>query len=452
MEIEPRTPIVEPGQTYASVTDAISSHVLERRTPWGWYIGFGLALAMFSVYALMILVLLLRGVGIWGIDIPVGWGFAIVNFVWWIGIGHAGTFISAILLLFRARWRTSINRFAEAMTLVALLNAAMLPLLHLGRPWLFYFMIPYPNTMGLWPQFRSPLIWDMAAVFTYFTVSLLFWYMGLIPDLATLRDRATGKWSRRIYGTLALGWVGSAFHWRRYEMAYYLLAALATPLVISVHSIVGLDFAYGLVPGWHTTITPPFFVAGAIFSGFAMVLVLAIPLRDYYHLEAYITIRHLDNLGRFLLGTGLVVAFGYLVEIFGGWYSDSIYEEYVVLDRFLGPYNWMYYALLVCNVLVPQLLWSRRVRRSPLALFFIGLFVLAGMWFERFVIISSSLARDFLPSAWGLYHFTIWDGAMFVGSVGFFFTLMYLFIRFLPVISIFEMRELVSKKEEAPAG
>lgn len=449
MQIKPDSPLLEPGHTYASITDHISSHVLRRRTPWGWYIGFGLALTMAGAYVAMLVALFLQGVGVWGINIPVGWGFAIVNFVWWIGIGHAGTFISAVLLLLRARWRTSINRFAEAMTLMALINAALLPLLHLGRPWLFYYMMPYPNNLGLLPQFRSPLIWDMVAVLTYFLVSLLFWYMGLIPDLATLRDRATGPWARRIYGALSLGWVGSAFHWKRYQRAYFLMAALATPLVISVHSIVGLDFAYGLVPGWHATIAPPFFVVGAIFSGFAMVLVLAIPLRDYYRLEGFITDRHLDNMGRFLLGTGLIVAFGYLMENFGAWYSDGIYEEYVVLDRFLGPYAWMYYGMLICNVLIPQLLWSRRVRRHPMALFFIALAVLAGMWFERFIIVSGSLARDFLPSSWGLYQFTFWDAAMFVGSLGLFFTLLFLFIRFLPVISIFEMRELVAEEAEA---
>ena len=448
MEIDPQTPIVQPGHTYASVTDQISSHVLRRPTSFGWYIGFGVALLLAGVYAAMLVALFLQGVGIWGINQPVGWGFAIVNFVWWIGIGHAGTFISAVLLLFRARWRTSINRFAEAMTLVALVNAGLLPLIHLGRPWLFYYLIPYPNTMGLWPQFRSPLVWDMVAVTTYLIVSLLFWYMGLIPDMATLRDRAQGEWARRIYGALSLGWVGSAFHWRRYEMAYYLMAALATPLVVSVHSIVGMDFAYGVVPGWHATISPPFFVVGAIFSGFAMVMVLAIPLRYFYKLEAFITNRHLDNMGRFLLGTGLVVGFGYLIEIFAGWYSDGVYEESVVLDRFLGPYAWMYYGMLAANVLIPQLLWSRRVRRNPPALFFIALAVLAGMWLERFVIVSASLARDFLPSAWGLYGFTTWDFAMFIGSLGLFFTLIYLFIRFLPVISIFEMRELVSEEDE----
>ena len=447
MEIKPRTPLIEPGQTYASVSDQISSRMVQR-APLGWYLGFGLALSMLGVYGLMLLALVLRGVGIWGLNIPVGWGYPIVNFVWWIGIGHAGTLISAMLLLMRARWRRSLNRFAEAMTLVALVNAAMLPLLHLGRPLLFYYMIPYPNDMGLWPQFRSPLLWDMVAVLTYFVVSLLFFYMGLIPDMATLRDRAGGKWSRRIYGALALGWVGSAFHWRRYEMAYFLLAALAVPLVVSEHSIVGLDFAYGLIPGWHETIGPPFFVAGAVFSGFAMVLALAIPLRDYFRLEAFITDRHLDNLARLMLGTGLLVAFGYFMHIFAGWYLDDVYEESVILNRFAGPYSWMYYVMLLANVAIPQLLWSRRVRRNKMALFFIALSVLGGMWLDRFLIISGSLARDFLPSSWGLYRLTLWDGALFVGSIGFFFTLMYLFVRFMPVISIFEMREMISDEQE----
>lgn len=447
MEVERQTPLIEPGQTYASVTDQISSRMLQR-APLGWYLGLGLALAMFGVYGLMILALLLRGVGIWGINVPVSWGYAIVNFVWWIGIGHAGTLISALLLLTRARWRRSINRFAEAMTIVALVNAGLLPILHLGRPLLFYYMLPYPNTMDLWPQFRSPLIWDMVAVITYFLVSLLFFYMGLIPDMATLRDRATGKWAKRIYGALALGWVGSAFHWRRYEMAYFLLAALAVPLVVSEHSIVGLDFAYGLVPGWHETIGPPFFVAGAVFSGFAMVLALAIPLRDYFRLEAFITDRHLDNLARLMLGSGLLVAFGYLMHIFSAWYVDDVFEEYVLINRFTGPYAWMYYLMLLANVVIPQLLWSRRVRGNKMALFFIALSVLGGMWLDRFLIISGSLARDYLPSSWGLYGFTLWDGALFVGSLGFFFTLMYLFVRFMPVISIFEMRELIAEEED----
>lgn len=446
MEVEHETPLVEPRQTYASVTDHISSRVLERRTPWGWYVGMALALLMFGAYGLMLVVLLLQGPGIFGLNIPVGWGFPIVTFVWWIGIGHAGTFISAVLLLMRARWRTSINRFAEAITLVALVNAALLPLIHLGRPWLFFYMLPYPNSMGLWPQFRSPLIWDLIAILNYFIVSLLFWYMGLIPDLATLRDRATGKWRRRIYGALSLGWVGSAFHWRRYEMAQYLMAALITPLVISVHSIVDI-FAYTVVPGWHATISPPFFVVGAIFSGFAMVLALTIPLRDYYRLEAFITDRHLDNLARFLLGGSLLLAFGYLLELFGGWYTDDVYEEFLVLDRLLGPHGWMYFGMIVANVLVPQLLWSRRVRSNKMALFFISLVVLGGMWLERFVIVSASLARDFLPSSWGLYWPTFWDGALFVGSLGFFFTFMFLFIRVLPVISIAEVRELIAEEE-----
>ena len=445
MELEHETPLVQTDEIYASITDHISGIVL-RKTPWNWYIGFGLALLLFLPYVALVALLLLEGTGIWGINVPVAWGFAIVTFVWWIGIGHAGTFISAILLLVRARWRTSINRFAEAMTLFAVINAGLLPLLHLGRPWLFYWMLPYPNSMGLWPQFRSPLVWDLVAVLTYFLVSLLFWYMGLIPDLATLRDRARSSWARGIYGALSLGWVGSAIDWYYYEKAYFLTAALATPLVISVHSIVGLDFAYGLVPGWHSTLSPPFFVVGAVFSGFAMVLVLAIPLRAFYGLDAYITGRHLDNLGKFLLGTGLLLGFGYLLELFAGWYSDSVYEEYLILSRLFGPYAVLYYGMMAGNVLVLQLLWFRRIRHNQFALFFIALLVLAAMWLERFMIVSASLSRDFLPSAWGMFTPTLWDLSLLVGSIGLFLTLMFLFVRFVPVISIAEMRELVAER------
>ncbi len=440
------SPVIGPGYTFASVTEKISSIVLERpAAPRGWWLGFGAAFALVMLLMFSIGYLLIVGVGIWGIDIPVGWGFAIVNFVWWIGIGHAGTLISAILLLLNQKWRTSINRFAEAMTLFAVASAGLFPLLHLGRPWFFYWLFPYPSTMGVWPQFRSPLVWDVFAVSTYFTVSLMFWFIGLLPDLATLRDRAETRLKRIVYGMLAMGWRGSARHWHRYEMAYLLLAGLATPLVVSVHTVVSLDFAVAIVPGWHSTIFPPYFVAGAIFSGFAMVLTIAIPLRAAYHLEDFITMRHLENMAKVMLATGLIVAYGYMMELFMGWYGGNIYEMFGNLNRMRGPYAAFYWALIFCNVLAPQALWFKRIRTNVPILFVISLVVNTGMWLERFVIVVTSLHRDFLPSAWGMYRATVWDWATFVGTIGLFVALLFLFIRFLPVISIFEMRELVSK-------
>ncbi|MBI2149920.1 MAG: polysulfide reductase NrfD [Acidobacteria bacterium] len=446
-DIEPAAPVIEPGYTYASITDSISAIVLTRPTPRLWYVGFGVSFALVMVLLYGTAYLMSVGVGIWGINVPVAWGFAIVNFVWWIGIGHAGTLISAILLLMRQKWRQSINRFAEAMTLFAVACAGLFPLLHLGRPWYFHWLLPYPNTMDVWPQFRSPLVWDVFAVLTYFTVSLIFWYVGLIPDLATLRDRARKRLPRVIYGVLAMGWRGSAIHWHRYEMAYLLLAGLATPLVVSVHTVVSFDFAIGLVPGWHSTIFPPYFVAGAIYSGFAMVLVLAIPIRKIYRLDDFITMRHLENMARILLATGLIVAYGYLMETFMAWYSGNLYEGYVALNRMFGPYGYMYWALMLFNVLVPQALWFRRVRTNVPALFLISLSVLYGMWLERYVIIVVSLHRDFLPSAWGMYAGTVWDYAILAGSIGLFLALMFLFIRFLPMISIFEMRAILREAE-----
>jgi molybdopterin-containing oxidoreductase family membrane subunit len=440
--------LLAPGHTYASVTDHISAIVLAGRTPRGWYIGFGLAFTLVIVLLYAIGRLLLIGVGIWGVNIPVGWGFAIINFVWWIGIGHAGTLISAILLLLRQEWRTSINRFAEAMTLFAVACAGLFPLLHMGRPWLAYWLLPYPNTMALWPQFRSPLVWDVFAVFTYATVSLLFWYVGLIPDLATLRDRTPYRLARAIYGMLAMGWRGSARHWQRYQTAYLLLAGLATPLVVSVHTVVSFDFAIGILPGWHTTVFPPYFVAGAIYAGFAMVMTLAIPIRAIYKLEDFITMRHLQNMAMVVLATGLMVAYGYLMEVFMAWYSGNPYEISMMLNRFHGPYAPIYWTLIGCNVVVPQALWLRRVRGSVVALFLVAMVVNVGMWLERFIIVVTSLHRDFLPSSWDMYSGTVWDWAMFIGTIGLFFALLFLFIRFLPMISIFEMRELVEEHRE----
>jgi len=430
------------------VTENISAIVLTRRTPLGWYIGMGIsfALTMLMLYAITYLVLV--GTGIWGINIPVGWGFAIINFVWWIGIGHAGTLISAILLLLRQPWRTSINRFAEAMTLFAVSCAGIFPLLHVGRPWLAYWLLPYPNTMDMWPQFRSPLIWDVFAVTTYATISFLFWFVGLIPDLATLRDRSRSRFARIMYGILAMGWRGSARHWSRYQTAYLLLAGLATPLVISVHTVVSFDFAIAIVPGWHATIFPPYFVAGAVYAGFAMVLTLSIPLRAIYGLQDFITTRHLQNMGKVVLATGLIVAYGYVMEIFMAFYGANPYEAYMQTNRFAGPYAPQYWSLIVCNILAPQALWFNRVRSSAIGLFIVAMFVNIGMWLERFVIVVTSLHRDFLPSSWGMYAGTVWDWSLFVGSIGFFFALLFLFIRFLPLISIFEMRELVEEQHE----
>jgi molybdopterin-containing oxidoreductase family membrane subunit len=395
--------------------------------------------------------LLVKGVGIWGINVPVGWGFAIVNFVWWIGIGHAGTLISSILLLLRQQWRTSINRFAEAMTLFAVACAGLFPLLHLGRPWFFYWLVPYPNTMALWPQFRSPLVWDVFAVGTYMTVSAMFWFVGLIPDLATLRDRATRRSAKIVYGILAMGWRGSAIHWHRYESAYLLLAGLATPLVISVHTVVSFDFSVGIVPGWHSTIFPPYFVAGAIYSGFAMVLTLAIPIRSVYGLQDLITMRHLQNMAKVMLATGMIVAYGYLMETFMAWFSGNTFEQYMIRNRMTGPYAVIYWALIVTNLLVPQVLWLKRVRASVPALFAVAVIVNVGMWLERFVIVVTSLHRDFLPSSWGMYYPTIWDWATFAGSIGLFVFLLFLFIRFLPVISISEMRQILPEPHTGSA-
>ncbi len=445
-----KAPVIEPGHTFATVTDKISAIVLTRPISNGWVVGFaaGFMVTMMLLFALGYL--FLKGTGIWGINIPIGWGFAIVNFVWWIGIGHAGTLISAILFLLRQSWRNSINRFAEAMTLFAVACAGIFPLAHTGRPWLAYWMFPYPNTMNYWPQFRSPLIWDVFAVSTYFTVSLLFWFIGLIPDLATLRDRAHNKYSQMIYGLLAMGWRGSARHWARYESAYLLLAGLATPLVLSVHTVVSFDFAVGVVPGWHTTIFPPYFVAGAIYSGFAMVLMLAIPIRKIYNLEDFITDRHLQNSAKVMLATGWIVAYGYGVEAFMGWYSGNRYDQTLLWNRLHGPFAFWYYMLLACNLFIPQVLWFRKMRTSPVWLFLISFVILVGMWLERFVIVVISLTRDFVPSSWGMYYPTRWDFMTFFGTIGMFLTAMFLFVRILPMISIFEMRTLLPEAEVKP--
>jgi Ni/Fe-hydrogenase subunit HybB-like protein len=439
--------IIGPGHTYATVTDKISSIVLTRKTSLGWLAAFGVAFMFVMLLLYAVTYLFVEGIGIWGVNVPVAWGFAIINFVWWIGIGHAGTLISAILLLLRQEWRTSINRFAEAMTLFAVACAGLFPVLHLGRPWFAYWLIPYPSTMDIWPQFRSPLVWDVFAVSTYATVSLLFWYVGLIPDLATLRDRSSSRFGRVAYGILAMGWRGSAIHWHRYDTAYLLLAGLATPLVVSVHTVVSFDFAISILPGWHTTIFPPYFVAGAIYSGFAMVMVLSIPIRAVYRLEDFITLRHLQNMAKVMLATGLIVAYGYLMENFMSWYGAVQYDRFTTLNRWIGPYAPVYWALIVFNVVIPQVLWFKRVRTNVMSLWLVAMAVNIGMWLERFVIVITSLHRDYLPSSWSMYYPTLWDWATYAGTIGLFLALLFLFLRFLPMISIFEMRTLVPKSE-----
>ena len=437
------TPVIASGHDFETVTETVAQIPLSKRTPLGWVFGFLIGFALLNGLMIALGWLLLNGVGIWGTNIPVGWAFPIVNFVWWIGIGHAGTLISAILLLFKQDWRTSINRFAEAMTLFAVLCAALFPLVHTGRPWLaIYWLFPYPNTMLLWPNFRSPLIWDVFAVSTYGTVSLLFWSTGLIPDLAAFRDRTQHPALKKLFGILSMGWRGSARHWARYEKAYLLLAGLSTPLVLSVHTVVSFDFAVSVLPGWHATIFPPYFVAGAIYAGFAMVLTLAIPIRVMFKLQDFITMRHIENMGKVTLVTGMIVGYGYISEAFFGWYSANKYEGFMIWNRMTGPYWYMYWSLIFCNIVVPQFLWVRKVRTSTLGLFAVAMVVNVGMWLERFVIVVTSLHRDFLPSSWGMYYPTIWDWMTFLGTIGLFLTLFFLFVRFLPMISIFEMRTM----------
>ena len=437
-----------PGQTsYTSITEKISGIVLTRNTPVAWFIFFAIGFLLLHGFMVGVPYLLFEGVGIWGLNNPIGWGWAIINFVWWIGIGHAGTLISAVLLLFRQKWRTSINRAAEAMTIFAVLCAMQFPLLHTGRPWLAcYWLLPYPNSMDIWPQFRSPLIWDVFAVSTYLIVSLVFWFVGLVPDFASMRDRTKNRIAQVIYGMLSLGWRGSAIHWERYEMASLLLAGLSTPLVLSVHSVVSFDFAVALIPGWHTTIFPPYFVAGAIYAGFAMVLTLMIPMRMIYGLEDFVNERHLNNMAKVMLASGMIVAYGYFMEQLIAWYSASTYEGFMMQNRMHGPYNNFYWALIFCNLIVPQLLWIRYFRTNMFWLFFVCQFINVGMWLERFIIVVTSLHRDFMPSSWDMFHPTIWDIALYVGTIGLFIVLFFLFIRGLPMISLHEIRTLLVSK------
>jgi molybdopterin-containing oxidoreductase family membrane subunit len=436
-------PFVSPPtgeNAFAQITDNVSRIALADRPPRAWYVAFVAALGLLSLLAISLGIVVWEGIGMWGNMMPVAWGFPIVNFVFWIGIGHAGTLISAILFLLRQNWRTAINRFAEAMTIFAVICAGVFPGVHIGRPWLPYYMFPIPNQMDMWPQFRSPLEWDIFAVGTYATISIVFWYMGMIPDFATFRDRALDTPRRLIYGFLSMGWRGSSRQWHRYERAYLILAALATPLVLSVHSVVSFDFATAQLPGWHTTIFPPYFVAGAIFGGFAMVVVLAVPARQFFGLKRIITIKHLENMNKIIMATGLMVGYAYGMEFFIAWYSGGAYEGFAFINRAFGQYAWAYWTMITCNVLVPQLHWFKGVRTNPMATLVIGLFVNVGMWFERFVIICTSLARDFLPSSWGYFIPTKFDFMTLAGSFGLFFTLFLLFCRYLPMVAMSEVK------------
>lgn len=441
-------PLVEGNHTFGSITKLISD-IPQQETPKWWYIAFGISNMLLALLLSMLVYLIWEGTGVWGLNNPVGWGWAIVNFVWWVGIGHAGTLISAILFLFRQGWRTAINRFAEAMTIFAVMCAGIFPAVHVGRIWVIYYVFPLPNSMQMWPNFSSPLLWDVFAVGTYFTVSTLFWYVGLVPDLATMRDRVKGKLSKTIYGLFALGWTGGNRSWQNYEKAYMLLAGLATPLVLSVHTIVSFDFAVSIIPGWHTTIFPPYFVAGAIFSGFAMVMTLMIIARKIYGLEDIMTINHIEKMNIIILVTGWMVGFAYIMEFFIAWYGGVEYEKFAFVNRAFGPYAWAYWIMMTCNVVTPNFFWFRKIRRSVAASFVLSIVVNIGMWFERFVITVTSLAQDFLPSSWGYYSPTWVDILTYVGTFGLFFTMFLLFLRFLPMVAIAEIKmELPQAKVE----
>lgn len=442
----PEPALVKGNHDFRDIT-AMITDINMRPTPTGWYIAFGISNILLLLLLVSVAYLIWEGTGIWGLNQPVGWGWAIINFVWWVGIGHAGTLISAILFLFRQGWRTAINRFAEAMTIFAVMCAGLFPGIHVGRIWVIYWVFPIPNSMEMWPNFNSPLLWDVFAVSTYFTVSLLFWYVGLVPDLATIRDRIKSKIGKIAYGTFALGWRGSNRHWWNYEKSYMILAGLATPLVLSVHTIVSFDFAVSIIPGWHTTIFPPYFVAGAVFSGFAMVLSLMIICRKIYGLEDIMTIDHMEKMNIIVLVTGSMVGFAYAMEFFIAWYSGVEYEKAIFMLRATGPYAWAYWIMISCNVISPQLFWSKKLRRHVAFTFVISIVVNIGMWFERFVITVTSLSTDFLPSSWGYFSPTFWDVATYIGTFGLFFTFFLLFLRFLPMVAVAEVKAVMPQAD-----
>jgi len=443
-----REPLVTGGKTYHDVTHDVSRQV-EGKPSLSWFLAFLTAAGVLALGSIALLATLWEGIGMWGLNKTVGWAWDITNFVWWVGIGHAGTLISAVLLLFRQKWRTSINRAAEAMTIFAVICAAMFPVIHMGRPWLgAYWALPLPNTFGsLWVNFNSPLLWDVFAISTYFSVSLVFWYIGLIPDFATIRDRATGL-RKTIYGALSFGWDGAAKTWMRYESVSLILAGLATPLVLSVHTIVSFDFATSVIPGWHTTIFPPYFVAGAIFSGFAMVLTLMIVTRKVFKLEDYITIGHIELMNIVIIITGSIVGIAYITEFFIAWYSGVEAEQYAFINRATGPYWWAYWSMMTCNVISPQLFWFKKIRTSIVATFALSIVVNIGMWFERFVIIVTSLHRDYLPSSWAMFYPTIVDVGVYLFTFGLFFTLFFLFAKFFPVINMAEVKSVLKSSSE----
>ena len=439
-----RSPLVTGGLDYEGVTDAAAGIWDAERPPMVWWVVLLIAMSLLGLLGACVNHLLMSGTGVWGNNNPVYWGWPIVNFVFWVGIGHAGTLISAILFLFRQNWRTSINRAAEAMTIFAVICAGLFPGVHIGRVWVFYWLFPIPTEhLAMWPNFRSPLLWDVFAVSTYATVSVLFWYMGMVPDIATFRDRTRSKIGKFIYGILSLGWTGSSRAWHHYEIAYTILAALATPLVLSVHTIVSFDFAVSQLPGWHTTIFPPYFVAGAIFSGFAMVVTLLVPVRKICGVENLITMRHLENMNKIIMATGLMVGTAYGIEFFMAWYSGVEFEQFALSNRAFGNYAWAYWIMVTCNVMIPQLFWIKWCRTTPWFMVVVCIFVNIGMWFERFVITITSLSRDFLPSSWSYFHPTWVDIGMLVGSFGLFFTLFMLFCRFLPIIAMAEVKSIM---------
>ena len=438
-----REPLILGNKTYHDITSDVIGPI-ENKAPLGWYVLISIAgvIALWGIGC--ILYLIATGIGTWGLNKTVGWAWDITNFVWWVGIGHAGTLISAVLLLFRQKWRMAINRSAEAMTIFAVMMAAVFPGIHMGRIWLAYFVFPLPNQFGsLWVNFNSPLLWDVFAISTYFSVSLVFWYIGLIPDFATIRDRMTKPLPKKVYAFLSFGWSGKAKHWSRFEEVSLVLAGLATPLVFSVHSIVSMDFATSVIPGWHTTIFPPYFVSGAVFSGFAMVLTLLLVMRKVMHLENYITRKHVEYMNIVIIVTGSIVGVAYLTELFISWYSGVEYESYAFINRFSGPYFWAYWIMMTCNVVTPQLFWVKKIRTNFILTFILSIVVNIGMWFERFVIIVTSLHRDYLPSSWSMFHPTWVDIGVFVGTIGIFFFLFLLFARFFPVLALNELKSIL---------